>query len=134
MQHFLDQASHNQDFHNSIVGNFSDRFYDWKITVLFYIAIHILKALAAKRGIDIGSTHHEIEKNVNPDRDFAKMKIKRSAWNNYSALYHYSRTARYEGLTDNATFESIMQIDHSYCLEHLEEFKKYISSQGITLN
>jgi hypothetical protein len=94
----------------------------------------MLKALAAKRGIDIGRTHPEIEKNVNPDRESASMKITRTAWRNYNALYHYSRTARYEGLTDILTFESLMQNDHNFCLTHLGDFKKYIVAQGVPLN
>ncbi len=134
MQQFLDQASHNQDFHDSIVQNFNDRFYDWKITALFYIAVHMLKALAAMRGIDIGSSHQEIEKSVNPDRSGACMRIQRTAWRNYSTLYHYSRTARYEGLTDMNTFESLMQTDHYCCLTHLADFKKYIIGQGVPIN
>ena len=134
MQQFLDQASHNQDFHDTIVGNFNNRFYDWKIIVLFYVAVHLLKALAAKRNIDIGRTHNEIEKSVNPDRVNAVMRITKTAWKNYYALYLYSRTARYEGLTDCATFESLMQTDHSYCLFHLSDFKKYIIGQGVPLS
>jgi hypothetical protein len=131
MHQFLDQASHNQEFHDTIAGNFTDRFHDWRITVLFYVAVHYLRALAAKKGINIGKTHHEIELNVNPDRDSARMKITRTAWRNYHQLYHYSRLARYEGLTDSETFEKLMQADHAYCLIHLSDFKKYIKAQGV---
>jgi len=133
MQQHLDQASHNQAFHDCIVENFNDKFYDWKITVLFYIAIHCLKALAIKRNATIGVTHAEIEKSVNPDRQDATMKISRNAWREYRNLYNYSRTARYEGITDTETFEKLKQLDHSYCIKHLDSFKKYIIGQGINI-
>ena len=133
MQKHLDQAAHNQIFHDPIDGNFSEQFHDWKITVLFYVAIHYLKALAAKRKINIGETHYEIELTVNPDRGSSKMKITRGAWREYKTLFNYSRTARYEGITDFVTFEKLKKADHYYCLQHLENFKKYIKGQGIDL-
>jgi hypothetical protein len=133
MQQHLKQATHNQEFHDKIVDDFSEQFYDWKITVLFYVAIHYLKALAAKRNINIGETHYEIEQSVNPDRGNSTMNISRGAWREYKNLFRYSQTARYEGITDFDTFEKLKQIDHSFCLKHLDNFKKYIESQGITL-
>lgn len=133
MQQHIDQASHNKKFHDSIDTQFGSQFYDWKITVLFYVAIHYLKALASQKGIDIGETHYEIEQSVNPDRHAAKMRINRNAWREYKNLFNYSRTARYEGITDFATFEKLKQIDHSYCLKHLENFIKYLRSQGLPI-
>lgn len=64
MQQFIDQAIHNEKFHECVHTNFTDSFFDWKITILFYTAIHYLKALAAKRNIDIGNTHADIERNL----------------------------------------------------------------------
>ena len=134
MKKHLDQANHNLKFHECIDTNFCGKFHDWKITVLFYIAIHYLKALGAKRNFDIGETHHEIEQNVNPDRHTSKMKITRGAWREYKNLFNYSRTSRYEGITDFETFEKLKEIDHTYCVKHLENFKKYIISQGIDVD
>ncbi len=133
MQQHIDQASHNKKFHDCIEENFTGQFHDWKITVLFYVAIHYLKALSAKRGINIGETHYEIELAVNPDRNNAKMRITKSAWREYKTLFNYSRTSRYEGITDFETFELLKQSDHSFCVKHLDNFKKYIESQGISL-
>lgn len=131
MQEHIDQAKHNQTFHDCIQKEFESRFFDWKITSLFYIALHCLKALASKKGIEIGQTHQDIERNVNPERNNAKMRITKNAWNDYKSLYRYSHTARYEGITDIITFEKLKEIDHSYCLQHLERFKNYIKGQGL---
>jgi len=134
MEKYLSQASHNEDFHKCICENFSDKFYDWKITTLFYIAIHYLKALATKKGIDIGQTHHEIEHNVNPDKHNAKMRIRKGAWREYKSLLNYSRTSRYDGITsDFETFELLMENDYQFALKNLANFKKYIESQGIDI-
>lgn len=133
MRNYLSQAKHNEDFHSCISSEFENKFYDWKITALFYVALHYLKALAAKKGIDIGDTHYDIEHAVNPDRTNNKMSIRKGVWREYKALFSYSRTARYEGITDIETFEKLKEVDHSYCLRHLENFKKYIRSQGVDI-
>ena len=132
MGKFLNQASHNEDFHKCICENFEDKFFDWKITTLFYIAIHYLKELAEQRGIDIGQTHHEIEKNVNPIRNNASMRITKGAWNQYKSLLRYSRTSRYDGIaSDFSTFEGLMENDYQFALKNLENFKKYVEKQGV---
>jgi hypothetical protein len=133
MRTFLDHANHNQNFHDCVCKQFNDQFFDWKITILFYVGIHYLKALAAKRGAKIGDTHYEIEQSVNPDRPNSQMKISKNAWREYKNLFNYSRTARYEGITDKDTFEKIRKIDHSYCLQHLDNFKKYVNGQGVSI-
>jgi hypothetical protein len=131
MSQHLSQATHNQNFHNVIDTNFKNQFHDWKITILFYVAIHYLKALADLKKINIGNTHFDIEQTVNPDRPHAKMRITKNAWREYKALFKYSQTARYEGITDLATFELLKHLDHLYCLQHLENFKKYVQGQGV---
>ncbi|MFY8186568.1 MAG: HEPN domain-containing protein [Flavobacterium sp.] len=134
MDRFLKQALHNEEFHKCICDNSSDKFYDWKITSLFYTAIHYLKALALKRGINIGQTHHEIEQNVNPDRQRPAMRITKGAWSEYKNLLHYSKTSRYDGVdTDFETFELLMQKDYEYCVKHLDNFKKYLIGQGLEI-
>ena len=134
MKRYLEQASHNENFHICLVEKFKDHFFDWKITVLFYTAIHYLKALAINRGAKIGETHYDIEQSVNPDRDYAVMKISRNACREYKSLFQYSKTARYEGFTDFNTFQKLKQIDYSYCMQHLDNFKKYIKGQGIKID
>lgn len=134
MSKHLKQASYNEEFHHRLCENFSEKYYDWKITCLFYTALHYLKALAFKRNIDIGQTHHEIELNVNPDRNNSLMKIKKGAWREYKNSLQYSRSSRYDGIeTDFQTFEEIMKKDYEYCLIHLDNFKKYIRSQGVKI-
>jgi hypothetical protein len=133
MNHHLNQAAHNQDFHDCIVKEFSTKFYDWKITTLFYTSLHLLKALGEKRGINIGTTHQDIEQNCNPDRNNCKMSLSKTAWKNYKSLYRYAHTARYEGITDVHTFEILMHNDYQYCLLHIADFKKYVQGQGLPI-
>lgn len=133
MQNHLNQAKHNEKFHNAICDKFDDCYFDWKITSLFYSAIHYLKALSSKKNIDIGDTHHEIEKNINPFSPGASMRLAKTPYRNYKDLYSYSRTARYDGFVNYEVFQKAREADYIHCLELLERFKKYIKSQDIPI-
>jgi len=134
MQEHIEQARHNQNFHNCIEGNFEDNFFDWKITVLFYTAIHCLKALAAKKAIDIGETHVDIAKHIDPKSNTAKMRISANAYSEYKNLLQYSKTARYCGITDMETFQELKRIDHKHCMESLRKFKMYVAGKGVDID
>ena len=127
----IKQARHNKEFHDCIEDKFPNQFYDWKITILFYTALHYLKALAENRGINIGNTHYDIENSVNPERNGRTMTISKNAWLEYKALFRYSQTARYEGITDFETYNELKKIDYKECVKHLGKFKKYIEGKGV---
>lgn len=129
MQQHIDQANHNQGFHDCIGTEFPDDFYDWRITVLFYTALHYMKALAAVRKIDIGRTHHEVNKYVNPKSPECKMQIKDHAWKSYYSLKKHSETARYDGIANPKAFNEIMKSYHIICLQDLNDFKNYVTKQ-----
>jgi hypothetical protein len=133
MQEFIEQIKHNEDFHISIGTQYPTKFFDWKVTCLFYIAVHCLKALAAKKGVNIGSTHKEVELSVSPLKGATIMPLSQTAWNNYSILYRYSMTARYDGIGDIALFEELKKRDYNHALQCLNRFKGYIKGQGVPL-
>lgn len=134
MQKHIDQANHNVEFHNCINSNFQDKFTDWKITVLFYVAIHLIKALAAKNNKAIGSSHKEINANINPTNPNATFKISRKAWRSYQTMYQMSKNSRYKGITDPETFELLLKSDYESSLENLAYLTKYSSGRGIKVN
>jgi len=134
MQRFVDQANHNIDFHRCIDTSFENRFTDWKITVLFYIAIHLIKALAEKDKKDIGNSHQEINTNINPENPNAVMKVSRKAWRSYQHLFKTSQTSRYNGISDPETFEQIMKTDYQFCLDSFNYLSKYAKGRGIITN
>ena len=129
MSAFLNQALHNEDFHQCICDKFPDGFFDWKVTVVFYTAIHYLKVLAGQKGISIGESHGDIRSNVKPPRPGGKppaVPLTENAYSWYDLMYEASRGSRYPGFTDPETFQEIMKAEHIICLEALEKFKKYI--------
>lgn len=131
MQEFINHAKHNEKFHELICNAENTGYYDWKVTVLFYVAIHYLKALAQFRKKSIGESHEQINNNIKNNRQGATMPLQNTARNNYMALYRYSQTSRYDGFTDADTFQQLMKRDYEDALECLSDFKKYIASSKV---
>lgn len=134
MQQYLEQARHNQEFHDCIAANFEGQYYDWRTTVLFYIAIHCLKALASKNKVNLGNSHKDIEYNINSRNDDAVLPIKYNQFQHYMTLYQNSRTARYDGTTKDDKTQKILQLNNlNDSIKSLEIFKKYLSERGVTI-
>ena len=132
MQKHLAQAEHNQKFYQCICEDYGTEFFDWKITTLFYTAVHWIGALASKRSKDIGTTHEQIHANINPMRNGA-MPITKTAWHNYRNLYNYCHTARYEGFVDYNTWQKIKEADHRHSVKSFNDLSKYLKDQGIQI-
>jgi hypothetical protein len=109
-------------------------YYDWKIVCLFYVAIHYLKALAKHRNKKIGDHHLHINNNIRNGPHNPTMPLQSTAYKNYMNLFHYSQTARYDGINDLVTFNSLMKSDYMHALMCFEDFKKYIISSGVKLS
>lgn len=98
MNQFHVQAVQNKKFLDCIEAQF-ENFNDWKITVCFYIAIHLLKALAKERNKEIGQTHYEIESNLDPNRTRSPvMQMPPNIWKTYKKIFRYSISSRYQGI------------------------------------
>lgn len=61
------------------------------------------------------------------------MRISIGAWREYKNLFQYSLTARYDGIEDREIFEELKKLDYIECKKHLDNFKKYIKSQGLDI-
>ncbi|MFZ7106647.1 MAG: hypothetical protein ACO1HD_08515 [Bacteroidota bacterium] len=134
MHEHLRQASHNQQFRDCIEENFSDDFFDWKITVTFYTALHYLHALASKKGLFIGSNHGDVLRSVNPNnKNGCVLHLSYSAWNAFKEMYNYCHSARYDGITDFETWKKLKAKDYEQCLICMSKFETYIISEGISV-
>ena len=131
MKSFVDQGQHNESLLNHLKATFPDKYNDWKITIIFYSAIHYLKAYAALNKKNIGVTHHEIFINTDSHNKNATFPIQKGAYLLYKDIYQYSRTARYNGMIDPATFETLMEADLQECEKNFDKFKKFLISKKV---
>ena len=130
MEEYIAKAKHNETFHCDLCENFDDKYFDWKITSLFYSAIHWIKVLANKEKKDIGVTHKEVNQNIDPNNRNAELKLNQGAYHYYINLYKHSKTARYDGIdTDLETFELLKKNDWNECQQHFKGLKKYLKEK-----
>lgn len=130
MQQHLRQARHNLRLHEELCSRFPEDFYDWKITLLFYSALHWVRALAANRKIDIGKSHHDMERSCNP-RLHGVMPISRKAWEEYSDLRNRCYNARYLGIVDEDEFMRDHAKEHCLSIPGMSYIRKYMEGKGI---
>lgn len=132
VQKHVRQARHNLQLHAALCQHYPEEYPDWKITMLFYTALHWVHALAQQRRINIGSSHAEIERSCNP-RCFGVMPLPQRAWDEYQLLIRNSHRARYDGIMN---FTEVMW---QHCLHHEESVKaisylrKYLEGRDIPL-
>ncbi len=94
------QAEHNQLFLDQID---QAKYPDWKATVAFYKAVHLVQMLFVRKGHNAGSHHR---------RNGILKRQYHAVWKAYRPLYAYSRLVRYRCY--NAT-----PADLVYILKHL---------------
>lgn len=131
---FLNKGVYNHDFYVVLTEKFPHDYYDWRITVMFYCAIHCLKAFCLKNyGKYIGDTHHEIIKRVSPKGAEKIVDLPDGMWDEYHALYQYSKIARYEGITNHKLFEQLMKDNYKHASQHLTKLKMYFKTGSIII-
>lgn len=129
MQNHLNQVSHNKKFHDCLNSNFPTNFYDWKTTVIFYISVHCLRALAASKQppIVLGDSHTDARSKTHPRNGI--MPVSWNAWDSYQTLREHSNAARYNGFTDEATFQALWETNYNFCFQIFSGYKSYINNQ-----
>jgi hypothetical protein len=134
MNEFVIHANHNHRFYESICKDYPDHYFDWKNIALFYVAIHLLKALALHRKKDLGVHHFEINDNIRSGPHKPTMPISKTAYDNYMNLFHYSQSARYEGFKSPELFQAARKNDHEHACKCFRDFRKFIISSGVRLD
>lgn len=129
----INQVLHNKTFLSNIHQRWPEQYFDWKITVCFYIALHYVKALALEKKVFIGDSHYAIDKNVNPERPNVKLNIPPKIWKAYKYLFYYSQSARYSGIINKNSFNRVQQRNYVFCETYLKHIIQYMSQQGISI-
>ncbi|GGH03654.1 hypothetical protein [Mucilaginibacter phyllosphaerae] len=134
MNEYHQQAIHNKNFLECIKSNYPSKFYDWKITVIFYIAIHLLKALGKKRNTLIGESHYDIFNNFDPGRTAKPVTtIPPEIWTTYKRLYKYSKSSRYDGIANQSIRDLALKADYDEVVKLKAEYCQYMDSQHLRL-
>jgi hypothetical protein len=135
---FTQHALHNEEFHTATTKSYPDKYFDWKVVMIFYAGLHYVKGLAHQLNISIGESHMDIRNNIQPPKANQRIKpamaFTKRAYDNYDLLYEASRNARYSGFRNPILFEQIMEEQNTACLKALKDLKSYIKDRGLTIS
>lgn len=110
------QYIYNQEFRERLEDDPHDH-YDWKITVNFYIALHLLCHYIELKGtLGIPENHQERFKLINFNSLF------KSVRNDYSNLFDLGNRSRYSGFINQTQFEKDMLKDLIMSDSYLKSF------------
>lgn len=90
----ISQAKKNLDFLDKVNSNCVD-FWDWQVTICFYVAVHLANAHIAKKSNSHYRTHSEVKEALNPEKILSITKFKEEEFISYVKLMNLSRRARY---------------------------------------
>lgn len=129
VQKHYKQAVHNYKFFCEVHSKLPNAFFDWKITVLFYTATHLLRALMAEKEIEVAPSHSALRKAINPNSRQSKHPVKPHCYNSYKVLYNSSDDARYAGFIDPKRRGSYLKSRFKKCEEAIKSVDSYMKSQ-----
>lgn len=134
MHRYIRQAKHNHDFHDCLIEHFPKQYFDWKVTVIFYIALHGLNAFLLKQRQPVSNTHYDTKNKVTALIRQHRIPMTETEWKIYNLLYQSSHNARYDGVLDTEqSFEMALEIDYLHCTGELIKFNTFLSKHGISI-
>tara|TARA_R110002124_G_C8853401_1_gene506442 strand:+ start:728 stop:1111 length:384 start_codon:yes stop_codon:yes gene_type:complete len=117
---YENKANHNQDFLDSIHNDYPDSYYDWKVTVQFYTALHRCYCVILNSGVSITSSHQSNISNLG--------KINKDLGKKLFLVYKNSRQSRYEGFMNEDSMNRINKINFDKGQIDLKKINSLVSS------
>lgn len=124
MKQHLEQAKSNEAFLELVEKHSNGAFVDWKITVIFYIALHYAKAYTKFRKQNSGNSHNDLENCL-----ISKCKVPDEISDNYKILYENSRMYRYQVYFKTDFQVLLTSLKYKESKEKLQFLKKFFLSE-----
>lgn len=97
------QIENNTNFFKDINDKFNNKYFDWKVTTLFYTILHCVEALGAKRNGRHITNHQDREA-------FVHSTLEPGEYAQYRLLANASRRSRYDA-------DLFSQAARNYCID-----------------
>ena len=106
-QEHIEQARHNAGFLAYLEESVPHSFYDWKVTVCFYQALHLVRAFLCSQGISDSISHDHTLNCINPNtrQKLPKHVPMPDVHPYYFRMHQLSMASRYSGFLQKQTFE-----------------------------
>lgn len=132
MRSHIARAKSNEKFLKFIDQGASSDFTDWKITVIFYTALHYLRAYLLFKKIRVPRSHKLIDTIINPSNPSAIHPLPK-VYNRYNALYQNSWESRYSGVYTNDFQEKLLLAKCQESRQYLEALKSFFAEEGLKI-
>jgi hypothetical protein len=100
---YENKADHNQDFLDSINNDYPESFFDWKVTIQFYVGLHRCYCVLINNDVPVTSSHQTNINNLKTIDEELSRKL--------FLLYKNSRQARYDGFLNQESMDRINKIN-----------------------
>ncbi len=121
-EQYLIKSFHNIEFDKNVGSDYPD----WKVTAIFYTALHFIKHFAEQQNI-ILRNHNHIFENINPNNPDGIIPLHPKAYTAYKLLYDLSIKSRYEGINNKNLFLKNNSNNYKKSIEYLNIIKHRFS-------
>ncbi len=129
----ISQAEKNLLFLQEINGKLTTPFWDWNVTVCYYVAVHLVNSHIASTLDQHYRKHEEVANALSPFNSLSLSKVPEKVYLAYCKLQNYSRRSRYLISDDmkNRSEEANLTYDKHFkrSLVHLDTVMGYMDTQ-----
>lgn len=113
---------HNKSFLETIENDYPQDYFDWKVTIQFYYALHVSFCILTTSGISVSTSHRE---NINALR-LVDTNLSRKLYK----LLKFSKQSRYDGFLSEDAMLRINKINYQENRLTLKEFEKFYTEMN----
>jgi len=131
-QEHIEQARYNAGFLAYLEENIPDSFFDWKVTVCFYQALHLVRAYLCTQGVSESASHDHTLKCINPNaREKPTPHVPMpDVFRWYFKLHQLSMAARYPGFLHKRGFEQQQRENLHKAQQSLDVIKQALATRN----
>ena len=131
-QEHINQAKRNLDFLSS-TNSANNSFWDWQVTICFYVGVHLINAHIAQKSNMHYRKHDEVNNTINPFLGLSPCRLSELEYLAYMKLQHSARRSRYLVHDDpkNKSTDAHFTHDKHFkkSIKHLDTLMKYMNQQ-----
>ena len=129
-QDHLAQAYHNRTFLGYLDANAPTNFHDWKITITFYISLHLVKAYLAKNRVRYQDNHIGIKVAIDPANPGCQLPFDPIPYQAYEDLLELSYSSRYRWFASEKSFSDLQVLYYNTAKDNLKIIVDYLVKVG----
>lgn len=131
MNQFLLKARRNLDFLKMLENEFPHEYFEWKVTIIFYIALNATKGYLDKSGLPPKSNHQDLQKQIEALSNNTSSCVFDTMYpTEYNRIRNYSESSRYDPIQNNELYDDIFRGNYNQCKIKLNRIIDFLNSKN----